>query len=158
MEGLSGEEFAVKVTVRARSYNNGQKIWTADLHVVPLGEEVVDRFRLTCPANIASRSGAERWGWDVPPIMVDPSDARATRQTLSVPPERLGWDAIAMPREGDAVLMARGARPCHVGIWIEPDPEAGILHSVEHSGVIFTPPARLAGIGYRVVGYYRRPA
>jgi len=40
LEGLSGEEFAVKVTVRARSYNNGQKIWTADLHVVPFGEEV----------------------------------------------------------------------------------------------------------------------
>jgi len=99
-----------------------------------------------------------RFGWDVPPIMVDPSDARAARQALSVPPERLGWDAVVCPTEGDAVLMARGARPCHVGIWIEPEPDVGILHSVERSGVIYTPPARLAGIGYRVIGYYRRPA
>ena len=97
-----------------------------------------------------------RWGLDVPPLTVDPQDARAGRRALSVSPGSAGWIDAEAPTEGDAVLMARGARPCHVGVWITPDPEAGVLHSVEGAGVVFTPPARLAGMGYRIVGIYRR--
>ena len=99
-----------------------------------------------------------RWGWDVPPLTVDPEDARAGRRALSVSPGSAGWVDADTPTEGDAVLMAKGARPCHVGVWITPEPEAGVLHSVERAGVVFTPPARLAGMGYRVVGIYRRAA
>lgn len=97
-----------------------------------------------------------RWGWDVPALTIDPQDARAARRALLQPPEQAGWVHVAVPREGDAVMMARGARPCHVGLWVEPAPIAGILHSVERGGVIFTPPDRLAGVGYRVIGMYRR--
>lgn len=97
-----------------------------------------------------------RWGWDVPPLTVDPQDARAGRRALQQPPDTIGWLPIADPREGDAVMMARGARPCHVGLWVEPSPTAGILHSVERAGVVFTPPDRLAGLGYRICGMYRR--
>lgn len=99
-----------------------------------------------------------RWGWDVPPLTVDPQDARAARHALAVPPETAGWQAVTVPQEGDAVLMAKGARPCHVGVWITPEPDAGILHSVERAGVIFTGPYRLHTIGYRIIGIYRRAA
>jgi hypothetical protein len=51
--------------------------------------------------------------------------------------------------------MAKGARPAHVGVWITPDDGAGVLHSVEAAGVIFTQPGRLAGMGYRIIGFYR---
>lgn len=98
----------------------------------------------------------DRWDWTVPPLTVDPQDARAVRHALGIPPEDAGWLATDRPVEGDAVLMAKGARPCHVGIWIVPPSGVGVLHSVERSGVVFTPPPRLAGIGYRIIGTYRR--
>lgn len=98
----------------------------------------------------------ERWGWDVPALTVDPQNARATRRALAIAPETIGWHPVTVAREGDAVLMARGARPCHIGIWITPAPQPGILHSVERAGVIFTTESRLAVMGYRIVGLYRR--
>lgn len=105
--------------------------------------------------SFARRIWAQRFGWDVPPVPIDPRDPRACRQALARDPAKAGWVVAWPPREGDAVLMARGARPAHVGIWIEPD-LGGVLHSVETAGVIFTPPDRLAGLGYRILGYYRR--
>jgi cell wall-associated NlpC family hydrolase len=101
---------------------------------------------------------ADRFGWDVPALTVDPEDPRAARHAFAADPREAGWQPMDCPREGDAVLMARGARPCHVGIWISPDPSEGILHSVERAGVIFTAPARLSLLGYRITGWYRRAA
>ena len=135
MEALSGEEFAVKVTVRARSYNNGQKIWTADLHVVPFGEEVVDRFRLTCPANITSRSGAERWGWDQAKAIMakgrppgtrkgraDIEKKRRVAEAQRVPTLREWWaDYIAdceAERRKPATIVAKGNV---FRRWLEPE-------------------------------------
>lgn len=103
--------------------------------------------------NFARRVWFERFGLDVPAVPADPSDPRAVRQALTGSSERRAWEEVARPCEGDAVLMARGQRPCHVGIWIWP---GGILHSVEAAGVIFTTPDRLAGLGYRILGHYRR--
>lgn len=101
---------------------------------------------------------AEHFGWIVPPAGVDVADPRAGRVALAVDPTGQGWTPVEVPQDGDAVLMAVGARPCHVGVWIEADPVPGILHSVEGAGVIFTIASRLGGIGYRVVGVYRRAA
>ncbi len=100
----------------------------------------------------------ERFGWDVPAVSIDAKDARATRHALSAEPVTRGWDPVLTPVEGDAVLMAKGARPCHVGIWICPDEAPGVLHAVEGAGVIYTVPGRLAGLGYHIVGFYRRRA
>lgn len=107
--------------------------------------------------SFARRIWAERFGWEVPPVPVDPGDPRAARHALAATPEDAGWVQVIRPAEGDAVLMGRGAWPAHVGIWIEPD-VTGILHSIEPAGVIFTPPDRLAGLGYRIIGFYRRVA
>lgn len=38
--------------------------WQADIHAVPHGEAVQDRFRLNAPASVTSRSGAQRWAED----------------------------------------------------------------------------------------------
>lgn len=99
---------------------------------------------------------AERFGWQVQAADIDPSDARAVRQALAG--DRAGWVPVVEPQDGDAVLMAMGLRPCHVGIWVAADPAPGVLHSVERSGVIFTPPHRLHQLGYRIVDMYRRAA
>lgn len=107
--------------------------------------------------SFAREVWAQRFGWTVPPIMVDPSDLRAAVRALS-DPGGAGWRQVEVPSEGDAVLMGRAQRPCHVGIWIEPPEGAGILHSVERTGVIFTPPARLQLMGLRLLGTWARQA
>jgi integrase len=50
----------VSITVRERK--SGTKVrWQADIHAVPRGEAVQDRFRILAPASVTSRSGAQRW-------------------------------------------------------------------------------------------------
>lgn len=98
----------------------------------------------------------EVFGIEVAEVSVDGSSAHAARRAFGQDPHAAGWDKVDSPAEGDAVLMAMGARPCHVGVWAAPAPSAGVLHAVEKTGVIFTPPARLAAMGYRIVGFYRR--
>ncbi|WP_054008034.1 hypothetical protein [Cypionkella psychrotolerans] len=97
----------------------------------------------------------ERFGIAVPLIEIDGADPRATRRELSNSVERRGWVAVATPAEGDGVMMAKGAMPCHVGIWLS---LGGVLHCVEGAGAIFTPTARLADLGYSICGTYRRVA
>ena len=89
----------------------------------------------------------------MPLIEIDGADPRATRRELAHSVEKRGWAEVAVPVEGDGVMMAKGAMPCHVGIWLSLD---GVLHCVEGAGAIFTPAERLADLGYRIVGTYRR--
>ena len=106
--------------------------------------------------SFARKVWSARFGWSVPALPIDPGNPRAVRAALSAPPEEAGWRPVKDPVEGDAVLMGRSTRPCHVGVWISPDPDQpGVLHSVEESGVIFTPPARLQLMGWRILGFYR---
>lgn len=106
--------------------------------------------------SFARRVWADRFGWDVPPVAVDPADPRAARRALAAP-KTLGWLSVDRPREGDGVMMARGAWDCHVGVWIEPDGQGGILHSVERAGVVFTVLPQLELMGFRVTGFWRHP-
>ena len=102
--------------------------------------------------NFARRVWQERFGWAVPLVDIDVSDARAARHALAAQPIGDTWAQVDRPVEGDAVLMAMGARPCHVGVWIEPESGPGVLHSVDGAGVIFNPQDRLV---YRIVGFWR---
>jgi len=104
----------------------------------------------------ARRVWRERFRLEVPAVAVDAVDPRAGRRAFAVDPASVGWAVAAHPCEGDAVLMAKGRSPCHVGIWIAPREGAGVLHAVEGAGVIFTPVPRLHDLGYRVAGFYRR--
>lgn len=101
--------------------------------------------------NIARRIWAERFGHSVPPVEVEHLSAVAGRRAIR-DADLSQWDEVAEPREGDAVLMAMGQTPCHVGIWLG---IGAVLHSIEGAGVICTPHRRLADIGYRITGFYR---
>lgn len=94
----------------------------------------------------------ERFGLDVPEMPMDAGHPRAVRRAFEESPERAAWVPATHPQEGDAVLMAMGRWPCHVGIWID---LGGVLHSIE-GGSVWTPKARLGDLGYRIVGVYRR--
>jgi hypothetical protein len=95
----------------------------------------------------------ERFGLDVPEMPIDGADPRLIRRAFAGAPERGRWQRVDTPTEGDAVLMAQGARACHVGIWIDP---GAVLHAVAGPGAVCTPRARLRDMGYRIVGHYRR--
>lgn len=53
----------MKVTVRQRKYRD-RVAWSADIHVVPAGEQATERFRIAAPSTVTSRSGAERWAME----------------------------------------------------------------------------------------------
>ena len=62
-------------------------------------------------------------------------------------------------RECDAVLMRqRGAKRdtgTHIGLWVDVQGQAWVLHAVQSRGAILTPLRSLAAIGYEVEGIYR---
>ena len=102
--------------------------------------------------NFARAVWAAEFGLDVPAIAYAGGPVEARRQFAGAA-ELGAWRLTGLPEEGDAVLMAMGPRPCHVGIWVAPD---RVLHSVEGTGAVCTPRGALAGMGYRIVGLYRR--
>ena len=66
-----------------------------------------------------------------------------------------GRRLMGQPEDGDAVLMGTGlAGPRHIGVYIGVD-GGGVLHAVEHSGVIYTPFERLAASGWTRTWVYR---
>ncbi|WP_434418882.1 tyrosine-type recombinase/integrase [Nannocystis pusilla] len=55
----------IRVGVRKRLYPDGGCVWTADIRgVVPSGEELPDRFRLTAPAELKTAAAVRTWGWE----------------------------------------------------------------------------------------------
>lgn len=109
--------------------------------------------------DFARRVWREVRGWDVPVLPADVADPRAVRRAFEAGLNdglNRQWMPVETPEECDAVLMARGQRACHIGVWAAPEgAEPGILHSIEKAGVIFTPPGRIAGLGLAVLGFWR---
>ena len=95
----------------------------------------------------------ERFGWEVAELDVSALDPRRTRRQFEEHPEYARWTPVTDPREGDAVIMAQGARASHIGLWITP---GRVLHSVRGIGSICVPVNRLRDQGYKIAGYYRR--
>lgn len=51
--------------VKTRLRKDGASVsWQADIHVTPKGGEAPERFRLTAPDGVTSRSGCERWAME----------------------------------------------------------------------------------------------
>jgi hypothetical protein len=63
-----------------------------------------------------------------------------------------GWARVPQPREGDAVVMRKGGRLAHVGVWVEP---GHVLHCTRAEGMVLTREADLPDTGFAVEGYYR---
>lgn len=67
---------------------------------------------------------------------------------------RAGWVEVHDPQEGDAVLMARGAHPTHVGVWTG----CAVLHCQRGSGVVLQDLSSLRRHGWGGIRFYRRAA
>ena len=101
------------------------------------------------------RVWAEQFALAVPVVTVNGSNLRAITRAFSHHPERNLWQAVDVPQEGDAVLLAHTKYPSHVGIWVEAD-GGGVLHCQDGPGVVFTTRAALARMGWGRLQYYRR--
>lgn len=62
-----------------------------------------------------------------------------------------GWLPVFTPAEGDAVIMWKGSRLAHVGVWVDP---GHVLHCTRAQGMVLTPTAGLAAQGFRVFGFF----
>jgi hypothetical protein len=86
---------------------------------------------------------------DTPPAQGDMSLAQRHIQA-----ELAGgnWAPVRRPAEGDAVVMWKGDRVCHIGIWVAP---GHVLHCTRAQGMVLTPEAELDDQGFRVFGYFQ---
>lgn len=85
---------------------------------------------------------------------VERLDLMACARAIRDSGERANWLPVEIPREGDAVLMARASHPSHVGVWIDTD-GGGVLHCVQGAGVLFSSLAALRRDGWGGVRFYR---
>lgn len=97
----------------------------------------------------------EKFGRNVPVINADPSNISECVRTFSKHSENANWQETQLPLEGDGVLMSLNRFPTHVGLWVEVDGIGGVLHCVQHSGVIFSRAANLLLLGFNITGFYR---
>lgn len=107
--------------------------------------------------HFARRVWREVFGFAVPPIEVDALNRMASTRAFGTHPEVAAWTPLAAPEDGAGVLLGKSSRACHVGVWANCD-GGGVVHCIEHSGVVFQPLPALAAAGWRVLGYYRRGA
>lgn len=54
----------MKVKIRQRTDEGKTTVWLADIHVVPKGADLPERFRMIAPDGITTRSGAARWAME----------------------------------------------------------------------------------------------
>lgn len=97
----------------------------------------------------------EHFSVDIPAIPA-PSTWGEAREAISNNEERQNWTRVLDPREGDLVLMARNRYPVHIGIFILANDTRGVLHCMQHSGVVFNSLPSLKVSGWGALTYYRR--
>jgi hypothetical protein len=103
-------------------------------------------------AHRAALVWRQEFGWEIepPPAHGDMTLAQRHIEAELAKPE---WSPVRRPTEGDAVVMWKGDRLCHVGIWVAP---GHVLHCTRKDGMVLTPEADLESQGFRVFGYVRR--
>jgi len=74
---------------------------------------------------------------------------RRIREELAGP----DWLPVRRPMEGDAVVMWKGDRLCHVGVWVAP---GHVLHCTRRDGMVLTAEADLPAQGFRIFGCFRK--
>lgn len=67
----------------------------------------------------------------------------------------LGWEEVAVPRSGDAVLLAHWSHPSHVGVWVGDLRGGAVLHCVQGAGSVLHTRSHLQAARWRIVAFYR---
>lgn len=91
----------------------------------------------------------------VPEIGVNANNILNVAKELRDNEERMKWNKVDSPKEGDAVLLAHAKFPTHIGVWIDED-GGGVLHCVKGAGVVFQSIASLENSGWGRIEYFER--
>ena len=93
----------------------------------------------------------ERFGFDVD---AGPAfgDMDAAQKLIRAALASGAWAPTQHPAEGDAVLMWKGPRVAHVGVWVAP---GHVLHCTRAEGMVLTPVEDLPAQGFRIFGCFR---
>lgn len=96
-----------------------------------------------------------QYGVEMPAVQV-PEDWREAREVLETHEERNRWNPVAVPGDGDVVLMARNRIPLHIGVVVKANGVDGVLHCFDPAGVVFQTQQGLRAAGWGRLTYYRR--
>jgi cell wall-associated NlpC family hydrolase len=79
-------------------------------------------------------------------------------ETIASHPEHANWvgrpteNGLISATDGALVLMARSQLAAHIGVWLQP--EQGVVHCDQTSGVMFEDAATLRASGWRKLMFY----
>jgi cell wall-associated NlpC family hydrolase len=79
-------------------------------------------------------------------------------ETIAAHHEHANWvlrsneNGLISAADGALVLMARSKRAAHIGVWLQP--EQGVIHCDQTSGVMFDDAATLRASGWRKLMFY----
>lgn len=90
----------------------------------------------------------------LPIINVDADDLPSVHQAFASHPEKSRWHLVAVPMDGDCILVRRGNQLDHVGVYLDMD-GGRVLHAVRGSGVVCTGIPVLKRMGWNPVEFYR---
>lgn len=82
-------------------------------------------------------------------------DIRLNSRLLRESNEHENWIKVTEPIEGDLIIMARNKEPMHIGIMIKANGYLGVLHCLNHSGVIFQKLQNLPSSGWGSMQFFR---
>lgn len=88
----------MKIKVRQRKYEDGNVVWSADIHCIPKGEELLARFRLVAPEQVKTQSGATRWANDEAQAIIAHGRPVQTRKGKQQREEHIAAQEAAKPK------------------------------------------------------------
>ena len=97
----------------------------------------------------------QQFNINLPRISVAEGDLRSQIKAFRAHPEHRHWQQVDTPKEGDALLLRQSRHPIHVGIWIETEGEAGVLHALQGAGVVFQTLNSLKLSSWSIEGVYQ---
>lgn len=96
-----------------------------------------------------------RHGVELPAILPESYSLLSISRAFQQSSERDNWEIVQTPQEGDGVLMGHVKNPCHIGYWVDAN-GGGVLHCIEHMGVVFQKIQNLRETGWGQIQYIRR--
>ncbi len=96
----------------------------------------------------------EQFGRTVHPVDADALHALSCAHAIDAQVKSGDWPEVKTPKEGDAVVIGKGKRATHIGIWIEAD-GGKVLHCGRGIDGVAQCPTALKGQGWNIIGYHR---
>ena len=94
------------------------------------------------------------YGHNIPQVNINPDNLRDVLHAFRTDLAFQAFDEVAIPQDGDVVLMRQAKNPVHAGLWLDID-GGGVLHCVRGAGVVFQNIHSLNACGWYLHSFYR---